>query len=176
MNCPICKIKLGKSIFYGVEVDYCPDCLGIWFEEDELRQAKDQKDEELNWFDIDIWEDKTKLHISYGERMCPVCRLPLYEVYYGDSGIIVDVCSICNGIWLDRGEFKKIIKHLKERSDFEILNNYVKNLTREGFEVFTGPEPFKDEVEDFISILKILNYKFAAQNPAIVKIISTFPK
>ena len=54
MLCPICKIELEKAIFYGVEVDYCPRCLGVWFEEDELRLAKDEKDKNLNWLDVDL--------------------------------------------------------------------------------------------------------------------------
>jgi len=106
MLCPIDKKNLDKSIFYGVEVDYCPQCLGVWFEQDELRLAKDNKDENLKWFDIDLWHDWKHFNISHGERMCPSCRLPLYEVYYGGSGVIVDVCNVCYGIWLDRGEFK----------------------------------------------------------------------
>ena len=50
----------------GVEVDYCPVCLGTWFDEDELRQAKDSKDKNLNWLDIDLWEDKTKINDLMG--------------------------------------------------------------------------------------------------------------
>ena len=44
MFCPHCKIKLNSTILYNVEVDYCPRCLGLWFEEEELRWAKDFKD------------------------------------------------------------------------------------------------------------------------------------
>ena len=44
MTCPICKVNFKKAVFYGVEIDYCPQCLGLWFEEDELREAKDEKD------------------------------------------------------------------------------------------------------------------------------------
>ncbi len=54
MKCPIDGEKLEKAIFYGVEIDYCPDCLGSWFEQGELREAKDEKIEDLNWLDIDL--------------------------------------------------------------------------------------------------------------------------
>lgn len=177
MFCPIDKKKnLEQSIFHGVEVDYCPQCLGIWFEEDELRLAKDEKDENLKWLDFDLWEDYKKLKVSRGIRLCPSCRLPLYEVYYGDSGVIVDICNVCKGIWLDRGEFKKITDYLKNAAGHEILHNYTVNLTREAFEVFAGPESFKEEVEDFLEVLKVLNYKFAVQHPGITKLISELPK
>lgn len=176
MNCPRCQKKLDKAIFYATEVDYCPSCLGMFFEEDELRQAKDARDKNLAWLDIDLWQDEKKFKISYGIRTCPACRLPLYEVYYGDSGIIVDVCNLCRGIWLDRGEFKKIIEYLKGKADWKVLNQYTQVLLKEFWEIFSGPETFREEVIDFLIILKILNYKFAIQHPKITKIISSLPK
>ncbi len=176
MNCPRCQKPLEKAIFHNTEVDYCPQCFGIFFEEDELRQAKDTKDKNLSWLDIDLWQDEKKFKISYGIRLCPSCRLPLYEVYYGDSRIIVDVCNLCHGIWLDRGEFKKIIEYLKEKANWLTLQNYAKALFEEFQEIFTGPETLREEVLDFLIILKILNYKFAIQHPKITKIISNLPR
>jgi len=155
-----------------VETDYCPKCLGLWFEQDELLGAKDEKDKNLNWLDIDLWKDKTKFQ---GRKLCPACSVPLYEVNYDNSKIKVDLCNVCRGIWLDRGEFKKVIDYLKEKGKKEVLENYFKNLIAEGVEVFTGPETFRSELSDFLTILKLLNYKFATQHPVITKIISGLP-
>jgi len=176
MFCPRCKKSLSSSIIANVEINYCPDCLGFWFELEELKWAKDEKDESLNWLDIDLWKHKEKFKISYGKSFCPSCRLPLYEVYYGDSGIIVDVCNVCHGIWLDRGEFRKIISWLRKKADYEILNNYAKNLFRQAFEIFIGPETLREEVLDFLTVLKLLNCKFAVQHPVLSKIISQMPR
>lgn len=176
MKCPSCRKKLEKAILCNVEIDFCPKCLGIFFEENELRWAKDEKDRNLRWLDIDLWKEKEKLRISPGQKLCPNCRLPFYEVEYGSSEIKVDVCSICRGTWLDRGEFKKIITYLKEKADFEALERYTKNLTEEVWEIFTGPESLRDEILDFLAILKVLNYKFLVQHPEIFKIISRLPR
>ncbi|MEK7519613.1 MAG: zf-TFIIB domain-containing protein, partial [Patescibacteria group bacterium] len=146
MKCPVCKIQLDKSLLHNVEVDYCPQCLGFWFEEEELRWVKDEKDRNLRWLDIDLWKDKKKFKIHRGIRLCPFCRLPLYEIYYGRSGIIVDLCNLCQGIWLDRGEFKKIIEYLKKRTDWKVLNHYTQNLFEEFWEIFSGPETLREEV------------------------------
>lgn len=54
MNCPICQKKMEKVLFHGVEIDYCPDCMGIWFEKGELYDAKDEKEETLKWLDVDF--------------------------------------------------------------------------------------------------------------------------
>ena len=175
-KCPACKINLSSEIFYNTEVDYCKNCLGIWFDKDELRWAKDEKDKDLSWLDIDLWKDEKKFKVSYGIRVCPSCRVPLYEVYYGNSGIVVDVCNVCHGIWLDRMEFKKIIAWLMARADYEVLNNYAKNLFSEAKEIFTGPETLREEISDFLIILKILNYKFSVEHPVLSRIISALPK
>jgi len=176
MLCPICKKHLEQIIFYTTEVDYCPKCLGLWFEKDELRLAKDERDRELRWLDVDLWKEKEKFKIAYGIRLCPNCRLPLYEVYYGDSGVIVDVCNLCEGVWLDRGEFKIIIAWLKQKADYRVLNNYLKVLLEETAEVFVGPEGIREEMLDFLTVIKLLNYKLIAQHPAIKEIISFLPK
>lgn len=176
MHCPLCKINLEKSLFYNTEINYCPKCLGVFFDESELQEVKDAKDTDLRWLDVDLWKEPEKFKFAFGERLCPKCRLPFYEVRYADSKIIVDVCNICRGIWLDRGEFKKIIDYLKEKANYEVLYNYAKNLKEEAFEIFSGPESFKEEFLDFVILLKFLNYKLATQNPKIAKMLSELPK
>lgn len=177
MICPNCKKQdFDKAIFNGVEVDYCVNCLGIWFDDDELRQAKDERDENLSWLDVDLWHDKTKLTVSKGERLCPYCRMPLYEVFYGDSDIKVDLCNLCHGLWLDRGEFKGIIEYLKKELGKEVLDNYRENLANEAWEIFFGPETFREEVADFLAILKLLNYKLVSKRPGLVQFIASLPR
>ncbi|MHA1658684.1 MAG: TFIIB-type zinc ribbon-containing protein [Promethearchaeota archaeon] len=176
MVCPNCGTKLEKAIFHNVEIDYCPNCLGIWFDQDELRLAKDSEDEDLKWLDIDLWEDETKFKLSPVTKLCPRCRLPLYEVEYADSGIKVDVCNICHGIWLDRGEFKKIINYLEEKGKKEMLTDYTHSLAKEFWEIFTGPERFRSELTDFLILLKLFVYKFEAKHPKISKIILNLPR
>lgn len=175
-DCPICKKKLSSVLFYNVEVDYCPICFGMWFDEDELRWAKDEKDRDLNWMDIDLWEDDKKFKINYGARLCPVCRMPLYELYYGDSKIIVDVCGLCHGVWLDRLEFKKIMEYLETTASSKILHKYAKSLFSEMTEVFSGPEDFRDELLDFLTITRMFAYKFSTLHPTMSKVMLDLPK
>ncbi len=176
MICPNCKTKLEKTIFYKVEIDYCPFCLGIFFEEDELRQAKDEKDKELSWVDVDLWEEEEKFKISPSQKLCPKCEIPLYEVEYDVSGIKVDVCNLCHGIWLDRGEFKEIIEYLKKKADYDIENHPLRSFLEEVKEVFIGPESFKEEVLDVLTLIKLLSWRFLAKHPIISKNILNLPK
>lgn len=36
MLCPMCKIELRISDRQGVEIDYCPQCRGVWLDRGEL--------------------------------------------------------------------------------------------------------------------------------------------
>lgn len=36
MLCPVCKVALQISDRQGVEIDYCPQCRGVWLDRGEL--------------------------------------------------------------------------------------------------------------------------------------------
>lgn len=171
MECPNKHAQLEKVLFHDVEVDYCPVCMGIWFNKGELAYAKDEKDKQLNWIDFDVWRHKEKFETSISNRRCPICRIPFVQINYDDSKVKIDFCKNCQGIWLDRGEFKQIIVYLKNKADYEILHHYAKNLIKQLWEVFAGPQNLREELEDFLMVLKLLNYKFMVQYPNIEKII-----
>lgn len=47
MSCPVCRVPLVMSERQGVEIDYCPQCRGVWLDRGELdkileRSARDQ--------------------------------------------------------------------------------------------------------------------------------------
>lgn len=176
MKCPICNIYLGNSVLANVEVDYCPRCYGLWFEEGELEAAKDEKDRNLRWLDIDLWKDPARFIIAPQKKMCPKDRMPLYEVGYGDSNIKVDLCSLCHGVWLDRGEFKNIVVYLREKAEHRVLYHYAKDLFEEAWEIFSGPEMLREEILDFLAILKLLMYKFASQYGTLSRMIIALPR
>lgn len=42
MKCPVCKIDLVMSERSGVEIDYCPECRGVWLDRGELDKIIDR--------------------------------------------------------------------------------------------------------------------------------------
>jgi len=47
MSCPVCRVPLVMSERQGVEIDYCPQCRGVWLDRGELdkileRSAREQ--------------------------------------------------------------------------------------------------------------------------------------
>lgn len=188
MKCPSCKKELSEKIkISDVEVERCSACGGLWFEKDELRLAKDKKapeakwvdmeikDESINWLNFNLWKDKAKFKLKKDIRFCPVDEVPLYQISYGDAPVEIDVCGICLGIWLDKGEFKKIIDYVKNKAEYEVLNNYAKNLVSETTEIIVGPENIKSEAADLLTLIKLLKYKLMVQHPQLVKLFFNFP-
>ncbi len=47
---------------------------------------------------------------------CPNCEVVMNEVL--KSGINIDVCPKCMGVWLDKGELDKIIQRSKEEETY----------------------------------------------------------
>jgi uncharacterized protein len=43
MNCPVCEsVKLVMSERQGIEIDYCPQCRGVWLDRGELDKLIDR--------------------------------------------------------------------------------------------------------------------------------------
>lgn len=36
MQCPVCQVPLAMSDRQGIEIDYCPQCRGVWLDRGEL--------------------------------------------------------------------------------------------------------------------------------------------
>lgn len=36
MSCPVCQVPLAMSDRQGIEIDYCPQCRGVWLDRGEL--------------------------------------------------------------------------------------------------------------------------------------------
>ena len=52
MNCPTCNLTLLISDRQGIEIDYCPQCRGIWLDRGELDKiAHKSAAPELKWHD-----------------------------------------------------------------------------------------------------------------------------
>jgi len=49
---------------------------------------------------------------------CPVCSIPMDEV--PKSGVMIDICPRCKGVWLDRGELNRLLESVRAyRSEYE---------------------------------------------------------
>jgi Zn-finger nucleic acid-binding protein len=151
-----------------VKIDECPQCQGMWFDQGEFRAAKDQADPDLNWMDFDIWKHEDRFQISAHPLKCPKDDNPMVAVDYDETGVEIDVCPTCRGIWLDKGEFAKIITALVQELETKDVSDYVKASLEEAKEVVTGPDKFASEWKDFTTVLRLLQYRIFSEKPRLL--------
>jgi hypothetical protein len=48
MPCPVCRVDLVMSERSGVEIDYCPNCRGVWLDRGELDKILERASSELS--------------------------------------------------------------------------------------------------------------------------------
>lgn len=164
------EIRLGDC-----RVDRCEDCGGIWFDKDELKAVRDARDENLSWLDFDLWSDAARLESGGTFIDCPRDGSPLYRIGYGSSGVLVDVCPECRGIWLEMDELGKILRQLRDRVNRETLPEYMKDLEEELIKMIKRPEHGKEDLRNIFIIMKLMEYRLVAQHPKIAEIIGILP-
>lgn len=61
MNCPNCNVTLLISDRQGIEIDYCPQCRGIWLDRGELDKLIERSATETRWHKyVDDDDDRYK--------------------------------------------------------------------------------------------------------------------
>lgn len=50
MKCPNCNTSLVMSDRQGIEIDYCPDCRGVWLDRGELDKIIERSNQEIESF------------------------------------------------------------------------------------------------------------------------------
>ncbi len=174
MNCPRCQTELETRSVEGVEIDECRDCQGIWLDAEKLRRLKDGTDPDLQWMDFELWDHADRFHLTEKPIDCPACSVPLVAIEYGDTGVAIDCCNGCRGVWLDADEFGKIIAHLSQDLLTTESSEYLRASLEEARELVTGPESFLSEWKDFVTVLRMLQYRLLGENPGFGRALAEF--
>jgi len=110
-----------ETAYEGVQIDICPECIGVWLDDSELATIVDAEGR--------VWPPgvvEKVLAVTGGmgvpkhERHraldCPKCGQRLEPVNYQvNSGVIVNTCRERHGVWLDAGELAKIQIFMENR-------------------------------------------------------------
>jgi Zn-finger nucleic acid-binding protein len=101
MQCPVHhEIELVTITVDGINIQQCSKCYGHWLDHGELARLAAR--------DADVEPAASVTRSS--SRMCPIDAIPLSEVEFPEhSGLHVDVCPECQGIWLDAHELSQAL-------------------------------------------------------------------
>ena len=92
----------------GVEFENCSRCTGVWLDKGELEAMTRSRGGHA--LQVEVLKDKRT------EYFCPKCR-PASMLFEGghnlDCEFLLDICTVCSGIWFDRGEFPSLLQNRK---------------------------------------------------------------
>ena len=105
MICPVCKSDMIDVEHNRIELDYCTNCQGVWFDAEELElllESMGIKNHDLAL--DDIWHSP-EAETEEKKRKCPICGLKMKKMALGQQPeILIDVCPKREGLWFDGGE------------------------------------------------------------------------
>src|SRR5688572_20650233 len=109
MNCPVDRtVQLVTISVEGVSIEHCGKCNGHWLQAGELAKLASRDDSVEP--EVSVSRDSN--------RLCPEDSTPLTEVEFPEqSGLKIDVCSECKGIWLDAYELGQALTLLGRQSE-----------------------------------------------------------
>lgn len=128
MICPACKSDMIVVEYNKIELDYCTDCQGVWFDSGELELLLESINlESQNVFLSNILSSE-EAESSEKKRKCPICGQKMKKTGIGqEPEILIDVCQRGDGLWFDGGELGQLTRQMakkpseKTRSQQEVI-------------------------------------------------------
>jgi len=127
MLCPKCGNRLETIEKRGIEVDYCLECKGVWFDLQEIETLSDS----INEFNIVAprLENLKIAEINENQRGCPRCGEKMFKVTMSGKPPVFDCCPNDHGYWFDAQELEEYVKNnmtAVEKPSVELLQKIVK--------------------------------------------------
>ncbi len=113
MICPVCKSDMIDVEYEKIELDYCTNCRGVWFDSEELELLLGRVGFEDHGLPLGDMLSRPEAETSERKRRCPICGQKMKKAAIGrQPEVLIDVCPQGDGLWFDGGEVTELIKHL----------------------------------------------------------------
>ncbi len=110
MLCPACDVEMFVLEFELVEIDYCPECGGVWLDSGELELIGERAGV-LKGELLGALETQRGAKPEGPPRRCPVCAKKMREVRTEtEPPIVLDRCRRRHGLWFDAGELEAVVR------------------------------------------------------------------
>ena len=97
--------------YQHIELDFCPDCRGVWFDEDELELMLESA--HLSGKILDDIRHLPETNTEEKPRKCPICHQPMAKNSIGTlSPVLIDSCRQGDGLFFDGGEVHQLVTQL----------------------------------------------------------------
>jgi len=111
MQCPRDQTELLREGFWKYPRDACPACQGIFVLERDMTEGLGHKEPKKFEAVAAVKLD----NLGDSDLKCPRDGTKLKSVHFANAEI--DVCPACKGLWLDHGEYEKIVSRMREKAD-----------------------------------------------------------
>ena len=99
-----------------IELDYCTECGGTWFDAGELDLLLQSIDIESGYNFLNDMLNAPEVKSTEKDRKCPVCNKKMKKSGAGsDKKVTIDICPEGHGMWFDGGELHQIIQQFVEK-------------------------------------------------------------
>ena len=117
MICPTCHNLMIVVEQENVELDYCTNCSGVWFDEGELELMLELMGLEDIGLTMTGILSSPEAVTTEKKRRCPVCNQKMRKATMGqESGVLIDLCPQGHGLWFDGGELHHLVTQYLERT------------------------------------------------------------
>ncbi len=120
MKCPTCSELMIVVEHEEIELDYCVNCSGVWFDAGELELLLETMQLEGSILSLDNILTKPEAKSPEKKRKCPICGKKMKKATVGhEPEVLIDACARADGLWFDGGEVGQLIAQLTDRSSQE---------------------------------------------------------
>lgn len=159
MICPNCAQAMEEVLVQSTAVDVCTKgCGGMFFNYRELEKAGRARKK-----DPMVLHEAGALAARYKKNLqCPFCKAKMNARRISrDIEVVVDACSHCGGLWLDKGEFDGICRAAEQGAPFpsgwKPMENkaasWMKNSQNSGALEFIADFSFDAVLDIFLGLL-----------------------
>jgi len=118
MKCPTCSNLMIVVEHENIELDYCLNCSGVWFDAGELELLLETTELEGTALSLDNILTSLEAKSAEKKRRCPICGEKMKKATVGHKPeVLIDACPQEDGLWFDSGEVGQLITQLPEKSD-----------------------------------------------------------
>ena len=116
MKCPTCKNLMIVVEHEHIELDYCTECQGVWFDSGELDLLLETMQLKGGILSLDSILTSPEAKSQEKKRKCPICGERMKKATVGhDPEVLIDACNKGDGLWFDGGEVGQIITQLPQK-------------------------------------------------------------
>lgn len=121
MKCPACHNLMIVVEHENIELDYCPECSGVWFDCGELELLLETSQLEGSCLSTGGVLSSPEVSSTEKKRKCPICGQKMKKATVGHKPeVLIDACPQGDGLWFDKGEVGQLITQLPGKPSAKI--------------------------------------------------------